>query len=143
MDLNFVKAKELLVQGDFTCVVLKDDKIYTSKDRGVKPLLDWLEAKMNFENAVVADKVVGKAAAFLYVLLGVKEIYAGVVSEPALRVMERYGIKITYGEQVKAIRNRDNTGFCPMEKSVWEIEDPNLAYETILKTRQKLLSNKI
>lgn len=141
MNLNINKAKDLLIQGNYTCVVVKENKEYVSRERGVKPLLDWIDNKVNFDNAVVADKVVGKAAAFLYVLLNVSEIYTAVISEPAYNILKKYNIKIYCDQIVKAIRNRDNTGFCPMESSVWDVEEPEEAYYTILKTRDKLKIN--
>jgi len=78
---------------------------------------------------------VGKAAAFLYVLLGVKEIYAHIISIPALEVLGRYNIRTEYGEAVDSVRNRTNTGFCPMETAVMEIDEPNKALEAV---REKL-----
>lgn len=136
------RAKEHLKQGGYTCVMVKNDSIFTSKERGVKPLLDWIASGTDFENAVVADKVVGKAAAFLYVLLKVKEIYAVVLSQPALKVLENHNITVSYEEKVSAIRNRDNTGNCPMESAVWDVDNPGEAFIVISQTREKLL-NKI
>lgn len=137
---NIEKAKELLKNGDYTCVILKDATAFTSKDRGVKPLLDWIDSKCDFKDAVVADKVVGKAAAFLYVLLKVSKIYAVVLSEPALKVLESHNIEVVYEQKVVAIRNRDNTGYCPMESAVWDIESPEEAHIIICNTRNKLVN---
>lgn len=131
------KAKEMLIQGKYTCVILNNNEIYTSRDRGVKPLLDWYN-NVDSCGGVAADKVVGKAAAFLYVLMDISEIYAKVISRPAYEVLKNYGVKITYDEIVDAIRNRSNTGFCPMESSVWEINEPIKAYEVIVETRNML-----
>lgn len=55
----------------------------TSTERGVKPLLQWLDGENSVKGFSAVDKVVGRAAAFLYVLLEVKEVYAGVMSEGA------------------------------------------------------------
>lgn len=142
MNLSIDKAKELLYKNEYTCVVLKDDKEYSSRDRGVKPLLCWLNSDIDLEGAVVADKVVGKAAAFLYVLLKVEQVYAGVLSEPALKVLEGYNIKVSFGQKVSAIRNRDNTGFCPMETAVWDVDNPKEAHQVILDTLDKLKQGK-
>ena len=142
MNLNIDKAKELLCKNEYTCVVLKDDKEYSSRDRGVKPLLYWLNSDIDLKGAVVADKVVGKAAAFLYVLLQVEQVYAGVLSEPALKVLEGHNIKVTFGQKVSAIRNRDNTGFCPMESAVWDIDNPKEAHQVILNTLDRLNQGK-
>lgn len=139
VDSNIQKAKDILVKGNYTCVIIKSGMEYKSMERGVKPLLDCLETRGDFEGAYVADKVVGKAAAFLYVLMKVKEIHATVLSKPAYDVLCSNDIIVTYNEMVPAIKNRDNTGFCPMESAVLAINEPNQAHAKIVETREKLL----
>lgn len=127
---NLKKAKAQL-EGDVTCAVCKDDVLYISNERGVKPLVAWLERKVHFEGFSAADKVIGKATAFLYVLLGVKEVYANVISLPALSVFMKYGITVEYGVQAGSIVNRRGDGICPFESAVIDIDDPSLAFEVI------------
>ena len=93
--------------------------------------MQWLKEGVDMQGAYVADKVVGKAAAYLYVLLGVRKVYAAVISRPALDVLERYNIGIVYDMLVPAIRNRTDTGFCPMETAVLDIDDANEAYRVL------------
>ncbi len=116
-------AKEQLIKEDCTAVVRKGDSVYFSKARGVKPLLSLLDSGENYSGYSAADKVVGKAAAMLYVLLGVSRVHAFVISEKALEVLAGNGIEVTYDTLVDRIHNRTNTGFCPMEEAVWEIDD--------------------
>ncbi len=130
------EAKALLREGNYTCVIVTGSNVFTSKGRGIKPLLEALDKDMDTVSACVADKVVGKAAAFLYELMGISKLYVVTVSEPALKVLERAGIEVEYDKLVPAIRNRTNTGPCPMESAVWEIDDARLAYE-ILKNKVK------
>ena len=85
-----------------------------------------------------ADRVVGKAAAFLYCLLKVSCVYAGVISEPALQVLQAQGIPVFYSTLVPAIKNRTGDGFCPMETAVWDLKDPKKAPDTIRETLKKL-----
>ena len=132
------KAKRLLAEGGFTCVVCGDDFLYTSHERGVKPLLVPLEEGKSFEGFSAADKVVGKAAACLYVLLKIKEVHAGIISCRALDVVEKYGVKITFDELVEAIENRTKTGLCPMESAVWELENAEDAPDAIRATLKQL-----
>ena len=84
------KAKAHLVAGGYTCVLTDGAEIYTSTHRGVKPLVQFLESGKAFVGFSAADKVVGKAAAYLYVLLGVKEIYAQIISETAEKVLSAH-----------------------------------------------------
>ena len=86
------RAMELFTSGDYTCDLCKGEVTLTSTERGVKPLLQWLDRENSVKGFSAVDKVVGRAAAFLYVLLEVKEIYAGVMSEGAADVFSKYGI---------------------------------------------------
>ena len=135
MENDLTRARQMLAKRALTCVIVSGELVYISKDRGVKPLLEcYYEKKIPFGFSA-ADKVVGKAAAFLYVLLGAKELYADVLSRPALVVLQQYDITVTYGQLTDAIRNRANTGFCPMETAVLTIEDPTEALDAIEKTK--------
>lgn len=128
---ELVKAKKLLLSGGYTCVLYKDDDIYTSTQRGVKPLANWVESGHNFQNYIAGDKVVGKATAFLYVLLGVKAVYAHVISKAALQVLNQHNICLEYDELVEHIINRRGDGICPFEEAVLDIDDSLEAHKVI------------
>ena len=135
---NLEKAKMLLNINDHTCVFCDGQTILTDKRRGVRPLLDILESEKDVSDFSAADKVVGKAAAFLYCLLGLKYLYARVISQPALDVLASAQIYVEYNQLVPAIQNRTNDGFCPMEQAVWNVSDPPTALEAIYDTLSKL-----
>ncbi len=137
-NVNLEKAKMLLNINDHTCVLSDGQTILTDKRRGVRPLLDILESRRNVSDFSAADKVVGKAAAFLYCLLGVKYLYARVISQSALDVLVNAQVCVEYDQLVPAIRNRTNDGFCPMEQAVWNITDPASALLAIYDTLSKL-----
>ena len=134
----YIDEAAALLEDGFTCAIFKDAQVFKSNRRGVAPLLEWLESGENFHSFTAVDKVVGKAAAFLYVLSGVKAVYAFVLSVEAERVLKKYCIDVIYREKVAAIRNRTNTGFCPMEQAVWNIEDAQEAHKEIVKTLEKI-----
>lgn len=138
MSVVALEKARMFLDGGFTCAIYRDEKVYKSQQRGVAPLLEWLESGEDYNGFSAVDKVVGKAAAFLYVLLGVKKLYAFVLSEAAEKVLLSYGISVEYQEKVSAIRNRTNTGFCPMEQAVWDIDEPNMARLAILQTLENL-----
>ena len=125
------KAKELLEKGNYTCVICGEGKTLTATERGVKPLAQWLKEGADLKDCWAADKVVGKATAFLYCLLGVREVYAHVMSHPAAHVLEAHGIGCHAGTLVEGIINRKGTGPCPFEAAVMEIEDPREALTAI------------
>lgn len=140
MNSNLTKAIEQLNSGSYTCALCEGDTTHTSTERGIKPLLDWLDININLKGFSAADKVVGKAAAFLYVLLGVKEVYAPVMSESAIYTLARNGVQPYCDKSVKHIINRAGTGFCPMEETVMDITEPKEAINRI-KTRLITMHN--
>ncbi len=132
------QARQLLREGGYTCVLVRGETVLTARQRGVKPLMHWLEEGTDVRGFRAADKVVGKAAACLYVLLGVSTIHAGVISEPAAQVLRENGIEVSFDQCVAAIRNRTNTGFCPMEQAVMGISTPQEAPEQIRQALARL-----
>lgn len=142
MRADLDKAIELLSESEYTCVLCKDDEVITSAEHGVKPLIEWLESDAEFGGFCAADKVVGKAAASLYVLLGVSAVYAPVMSNLAIETLSKHGIEPFYDLSVEAIRNRAGNDFCPMEKAVIDIDDPEAALEAIkLKIKAMAMSS--
>lgn len=136
MDLKI--AKKLLQEGSYTCVLCKDGNTATSTFRGVKPLLNWLETPALDQGFCAADKVVGRATAFLYCLLGAKAVYAGIMSEAALAVLEEAGIAATYGQLVPYIVNRTGDGMCPMEAATLDVKTPEEALAAVKKALAEL-----
>ena len=142
MEQNLKKALDLLNSGDYTCVACKEEVVYTTTQRGVAPLLNWLDSKTDLKDFSAADRVVGRGAAFLYCLLGVKEVYALVMSRPAAEVLQSHGILADAGTFVEGIINRTGTGPCPFEAAVMDIQDTQEALNAIRMTRRQLLEGK-
>ena len=124
------KAKELL-KDDFTCALVKGETVYTSKDKGIAPVLRHLNEGTDLEGFCVADKIVGKAAASLFICAGIKEVYGEVMSVKGMAKLEEYDIPYTYGTQVDKIINRKGDDICPMERTVQDIDDPKEAWKAL------------
>ena len=142
MEQNLKKALDLLNSGNYTCVACKEEVVYTTTQRGVAPLLNWLDSKTDLKDYSAADRVVGRGAAFLYCLLGVKEVYALVMSRPAAEVLQSHGILADAGTFVEGIINRTGTGPCPFEAAVMDIQNTQEALNAIRMTRRKLMDGK-
>ncbi len=112
-------------------MICGDELCETSRERGVKPLVARYAGGMRYAGCVAADKVVGKATAYLYVLLQVEAVWAGVISRCAEDVLRAAGIAVSYDTLVENIINRTGDGICPFETAVLEIEDPVTAYHAI------------
>ncbi len=111
------KIIHILHVGNYSCVVENYNEIFTFSQSGIADLYDMVKNKPGFlKEAAIADKVVGKAAAALMVLGGIKEVYADVISLSALILLRNSGIDTDFGQVVPFIRNRNNTDWCPLER---------------------------
>ena len=136
--------KEILMSSTHTCVIGdKNEIIFTSERKGVAPLMDFYKLKkeenIEYEILFLADKVIGKGAVFLAILIGVKEIYTPIISEHALELAKKYNIKVEYENLVPHIVNRTKNGMCPIEHSVIDISNCSEAYEAITKKINELM----
>lgn len=138
MDHNLLKARDLLQSGNYTCVVCREETVYTTIFRGVAPLLNWLDDGTDLAGFSAADRVVGRGAAFLYCLLNVKAVYARVMSRPAAEVLKAYNIEAYADTFVEGIINRTGTGPCPFEAAVMDIQDAQDALTAIRSKRMQL-----
>lgn len=138
MNRDLENCKSVLHEGGYTCVVHQNGQLYTATERGIRPLMGWLESGV-LRDAVLADKVIGKAAAFLLEKGGAKAIYADVISDPAAEVLARAEIAYSFQIKVPYIRNRAGDGVCPMENAVLDIRTADEAYQKLQETLQKLM----
>ena len=131
---DVARAKALLVDSNYTVVLCRGDATHTDTRRGVAPLLALLDRGEDVSGFAAADKVVGKAAAFLYLRLGVAAVHATVISVPAYDLLTAHGVAATYDTLVPAIRNRAGDGYCPMETVTLSLTDAVEA-ETAIRKR--------
>lgn len=114
----------LLHSGNFSCVIRKGDAVRTFTQRGVADLFHLLTTDAPFLlGSSIADKVVGKGAVALMVKGGVAQVYADVISAPALALLQEQGIAVSYTKVVEGIRNRAGTDMCPVEKRCLPLEN--------------------
>ena len=141
MKVEFANA--LLEKNDSTCIILKDGEIiYTSSFIGVKPLLVFMKNHRDVspEGLVLVDKVIGKAALMLAARMRFREIYTPVTSLAALASAKELNISLHAAEVVPYIKNRTNTGMCPIEMSVIQTNDLEEAYININEAIRKLMA---
>ena len=117
-----------------TICLCKDGNCLYSEARGISPMMGFIANGVNLNGYSVADLIVGKAAAFLFIKCGVKEVYAKTLSKPAEQVLKEHGVPVTYQTLTEKIINRAGTDVCPMEKTVAETNDAEEAY-TLLKQK--------
>lgn len=135
------RAKLELV-GDKTCVLVKGNSIYSSTMTGISPMIDFIDRKIDLIGFSVVDKIVGKAVAMLFILKGIKSVYAEVISKSALDFLKSNGVNVKYATLTERIINRKGDRLCPMESTVLNIDDCNLAYIKLKEKLNSLRANK-
>lgn len=111
----------------------KISEYYQDRVKDIKDILKKDEKAL--EGATIADKVIGKLAASLLTVARVKEIYADIISEYAIPVLEEHSIKYEYKLKVPFIINKDNTGMCPMENKYKDEENITKIYKEVIENK--------
>lgn len=115
-----------------SCVIYAQGATQLFRERGVKDLFRLLKEEPEWlRGALVADKVVGKGAAALMVLGGVEELYSEVISRPALELLERHQVRVSFTTLVEQISNRTQTGPCPIESRCSGCQTPEACLRKI------------
>lgn len=142
-NINAIKsAKNLILDGKATCVVVKNQQIITIESgAGIKPIITMHE-NGQLAGAMVVDKIIGKATAMILVLGGATACYGLTMSQVAVEFLKSHGVKVKYDLLVKNIINRKGDGICPMEETVANVDSPEEAL-TALKNKLEELKNNI
>lgn len=118
-----IHLRDILHEGGHSLVVENDGNIRTFDGRGVSDLFRLVtEEREILRGASIADKVVGKGAAALMIVGGVKSLYADVISTPAIDLFGTTSVKVDYGCLVNNIINRKADGICPVESLCLPVE---------------------
>lgn len=121
-----------------TICLCKDGSFFSSDLHGLLPMLQYIAKNENLCGYSVADLIVGKAAAMLFVKAKIKAVYAKTLSKAGKQILETYHIPVEYDEITDYIINRTKTDICPMEKAVAHIEDIEEGYCSIVQTLKRI-----
>ena len=123
---------DILHRGGYSCVIRKGNDTRTFNQRGVADLWQLCQGEEHFlRGAHIADKVIGKGAAALMIYGGACEVYADVISHPALALLQEHGIEVSYREMTDRIVNRRGDGLCPVETLCVDLNTIDEMVETI------------
>jgi len=138
-ETDLVMEMKRLVDAGKACVVARNGVIRLQLEgRGIKPIYDAAaEDAAVFRGALVYDKIVGRAAAALYVVAQAAKVRADVMSEAAAELLRANGVEADALTFVKNIINREKTGICPMEKAAEGVSKPEAIVEKIRKAMKK------
>lgn len=107
--------KAVIEEGCSVAVFSGGHKIFSSTDAGIKPMYLAYTQGFDFSDADGADKVVGLGAAAFWAAMHIGRLHAVIISDPAYDFLIEHSICVTYDALVPRIKNRDGTGFCPVE----------------------------
>lgn len=139
--MNLKELQKKLKSEDYTLIADRNGELYVSYQRGIAPILNPMKEQQNFfKDAIVVDKVIGKATAMLLVLSEVRYIYAYILSQKAKDILDQYHIDYDYEKIVDYIENRDHTGMCPMEMTVAQLSDLHEAFIALVDKQQALFN---
>jgi len=125
---------EELEKTGLSILIYRGEKvIFSSASVGMRPLLEAIVTlgREMLRGTIVADKIVGRAAALLIAYMAAAEVHAAVISATAVEVLSSHNIGYHFGQKVDSIKSRDGVIICPFERLVQEITDPEEAYNRI------------
>ena len=106
----------------------RSGRFFTDDSRGISPMMRFIDENKDLCGYSVADVIVGKAVAMLFVKTGISAVHGKVMSKSGKAYLESHSIPCTYDILTKRIINRHGTDICPMEKTVAEIDDAETGY---------------
>jgi hypothetical protein len=114
---------EMLNEQHLSLLVYNDSTLSTHTNRGVRDLLTLISTQPErLQGAIVADKIIGRAAAAIMATGGVVEVHTNIISTPARALLEAEGIKVVATEEVPQILNRNKSQMCPIDSQLEGIE---------------------
>lgn len=126
------QLKAVQSNAGYTLCAGKECFLYLSHERGIAPIMERLASNPRyFQDCIVVDRIIGKAAAMLYHRSGVSHIHARLMSESAKAYLQNHQVVFSYDKLCPYIINRTKSGMCPMEECVKELDDANMAYEAL------------
>jgi len=128
------KYLEILEKTENSLMIYKDGElIFESALKGIRPHLKAInELGSELEGTLMVDKILGRAAAFLVVYSNASETITMILSTPGKQVLDKYGLKYSYQEEVPHIKLENGEIYCPFERMVQGIDDPVKAYTSII-----------
>lgn len=119
--------------GNSLMIYKNKELIFESNLGGIRPhLLAIKKLGTDLEGTLMVDKILGRAAAFLVIYSKAAEAIAAVISTPGKKVMETFGVKISYRQEVPHIKMENGVIYCPFERMVQGIDEPAEAYQAIV-----------
>lgn len=111
-----------------------DAVIFSSEKHWLHPLFDlegfFRDSGQDPAQTFLVDRITGRAAAFLVVRLGIRDLRTQVLSRRAIPVLERFGVRHQCGELIDKV-------LCATEDLLAETQDPEAAWVLLQERRAR------
>ncbi|MDR3673663.1 MAG: DUF1893 domain-containing protein [Holophaga sp.] len=108
--------------------------IFSSEKHWLHPLFDleafFAQGGRDPADTCLVDRITGRAAAFLVVRLGIRDLRTRVLSRLAIPVLERHGVRFACREEVDRVQ-------CATEDLLAGIQDPEAAWRLLQERRAR------
>ena len=131
------RARLRLEEKNLSLVVVKNGKvIFETESHGIKGFLEATELLgKELIGSSVADRVVGRAVALLFVYFRVSAVFAVIISMEGVRVLEDNNVFYQFEKCVPNILNQKRNDICPFEKLALTFTTPEEAYMKLRKVQ--------
>ena len=114
---------DMLNEQGLSLLVYNNGELTTHANRGIQDLLQLIsDQPERLKGAVAADKIIGKSAAAIMIVGGVKQVHTNIICTPARELFEANGVLVFASEEVPMIMNRNRSGMCPMDTQINKVE---------------------
>ncbi len=123
-DIEIARTK---LEGHSICLC-RNGEYFNDDGRGITTMMRFIAEGRDMKGYSAADKIVGKAAAILFIKAGIVSVHGSTMSESGKNFLESHNIHCTYDVLTEKIINRSGTDICPMEKAVADTDDIDTGY---------------
>ncbi len=131
------KAKEIFYSEDYSFVLVKNEDIISSSQKGIRQIVELIESKKDFTDYSMCDRITGRAAAFLYVIMGVKAVHSVKMTKLATNILDRAEIKFSADEYIEKVLDSELKNTDRFENAVIHSGSAITALEDIKKELAK------
>ena len=126
-------AQNVIINEDVSVVVVNYGKIWRKKKGGgIRPFLEVIEEMgKDIHGSVIGDRILGRASALLCLYSKARAVYTPQATKAAIALLIMGSIPAQVDQLIPFIKNRNNSGLCPFEKMLENINEPKKAYELL------------
>lgn len=118
------QAIDWLTRRELSLLVLDEGQpVFTSSKPGLTPLIDAVDSLDHLDGLTAVDKVVGGAAARIFVIYGIDQVLTNLISHPAKNILTSSTISFKAEQTVQQLSAPKQEGPCKLEKLSQEINN--------------------